>query len=86
MGDSTYHPAKVEDADLEFRALGERTSEDAAQLAEWMRAGLVRVLRHHGRSLEGIDDVGHVGEQPVPGPRPRQAVCRDGLLEPTLER
>jgi hypothetical protein len=49
--------ARDEEGELEFRELSEPTTEDVAQVAAWTHASLLRVLKRHGRSLEGVGDV-----------------------------
>jgi hypothetical protein len=54
-----------EEGELQFRALGEPTTEDVAQVATWTHASLLRVLKRHGRSLDDITDDSFASDQPV---------------------
>ncbi|MFT5359049.1 MAG: hypothetical protein ACI9KE_006292 [Polyangiales bacterium] len=54
-----------EEGELQFRALGAPTTEEVAQVATWTHASLLRVLKRHGRSLEGISDDCFASDQPV---------------------
>ena len=57
-----------EEGELGFRALGEPTTEDVAQVAAWTHASLLRVLKRHGRSLDGVsvsDVDSFASDQPV---------------------
>jgi hypothetical protein len=52
---------------LAFHALGAPTFEEVQQVAAWTHAGIERVLRAHGRTLDGIGDepAEFTHEQPV---------------------
>ena len=56
-----------EEGELQFREFGEPTTEDVAQVASWTHASLLRVLKRHGRSLDGISDTADsfASDQPV---------------------
>jgi hypothetical protein len=45
-----------EEGELQFRELGEPSTEEVVQVAAWTHASLLRVLKRHGRSLDGITD------------------------------
>ena len=56
-----------EAGELQFRELTGPTAEDVGQVAAWTHASLLRVLKRHGRSIDGLDaDTGtFASDQPV---------------------
>jgi hypothetical protein len=59
-----------EEGELRFRELGAPRTEDAAQVETWTHASLLRVLKRHGRSLDGITAV-----DPFATDQPADASC-----------
>jgi len=55
-----------EAGELQFRELGEPTEEEVAQVAGWTHVSLLRVLKQHGRSMDGLADTdAFASDQPV---------------------